>query len=141
MGLDQYAYRAAQAGQYEKFYSSAEYDPDTDTFVSAGHQKPEELAYWRKHHNLHGWMKRLYQERHDPAGAHSFNGIELELTRDDLKRLREDVLNNRLPDTNGPFFGYGQGADQHYRDYDLEFIKNALADDFLGYKIFYNSSW
>jgi hypothetical protein len=29
----------------------------------------------------------------------------------------------------------------YYHDKDLEFIKNARADLFLGLKVFYNSSW
>ena len=50
MGLDQYAY-ARQAG------------------VERGEdgENNEELAYWRKHNRLHGWMEDLYRDRGNPV--------------------------------------------------------------------------
>jgi hypothetical protein len=57
--------------------------------------KPKELAYWRKHPNLHGWMERLWEEQGRP-GAESptemFNGIEVELTWTDIENLEADIL-------------------------------------------------
>jgi hypothetical protein len=119
MGLDQYMYVAAKAG------SDSEH---------------REIGYRRKHPNLHGWMERLWMEK-DP-GAHlqtSFNGVELELTWADLERLEQDVLSGNLPKTTGFFFG--EGSDEYYRGTDLEFVKNAKAEVFMGLKVFYNSSW
>ena len=136
MGLDMYAYVAARAGQQNEFYEGAEWDEDTGNMVNPAVNKPRELAYWRKHPNLHGWMDRLYRER---GGHGDFNGDELELTADDLDQLEYDVLNNRLPPTSGFFFG--EGADDYYRDSDLKFIQEARAEMFLGLKVFYNSSW
>jgi hypothetical protein len=69
----------------------------------------------------------------------NFNGIELELTYEDLEILELDVITGRLPGTSGFFFG--NDADEHYKKQDLEFIKNARAELFLGLKVFYNSSW
>jgi hypothetical protein len=72
---------------------------------------------------------------HDPT----FNGIEIELTHKDLDDLERAVTHGQLPSTRGFFFG--DGADDYYRESDLEFIKNARAELFFGLKVFYNSSW
>ena len=116
MGLDMYAYTADKAGQE----------------VTA-----RELAYWRKHPNLHGWMERLAESKNLDYG--SFNGVELELTWADIDALEQAVTHRQLPATSGFFFG--RDADELYHESDLEFIKNARAELFLGLRVFYNSSW
>ena len=136
MGLDMYAYVAARAGQQNEFYEGAEWDEDSGNMINPAVNKPRELAYWRKHPNLHGWMERLWRER---GGDGDFNGDELELTAEDLDNLEYDVQNNRLPPTSGFFFG--EGADDYYKQDDLKFIQEARAEMFLGLKVFYNSSW
>lgn len=147
MGLDQYAYVAARAGQQNEFYDGAEFDEDTREYVNARVTKPRELAYWRKHPNLQGWMESLWKRKMHDANQHipesewgsSFNGIELELTAEDLDELERAVKKRKLPTTSGFFFG--DNSDQHYYQHDLEFIKAARAELFLGLKVFYNSSW
>jgi hypothetical protein len=102
--------------------------------------KPREIAYWRKHPNLHGWMEQLWRSRvTDPSTDPMFNGIELELTWEDLEQLEEDVKHGRLPHTTGFFFG--SDSDDYYRLQDLEFVRQARAEIFTGLKVFYNSSW
>lgn len=128
MGLDQYAYTASQAGSWDN---------------------SRELAYWRKHPNLQGWMERLYIRKAQETGNNieadenwnrsGFNGIELELTWEDLEQLEKDIKNNNLPNTQGFFFG--NNSDDHYRYQDLKFIRNAKAEIFVGLRVFYNSSW
>lgn len=127
MGLDQYAYAAAKA--------NTEYD--------TGNRR--ELAYWRKHPNLQGWMEQLWREKGCPGGdaANSdnwtFNGIELELTWEDLDALEQDITNARLPSTTGFFFG--NPSDDYYLQEDLTFIRKARAEIFTGLRVFYDSSW
>jgi len=136
VGLDMYAYVAARAGQQSEFYEGAEFDEISKDFVNTTVTKPRELAYWRKHPNLHGWMQQLWESR---GNSGTFNGIELELTYDDLEVLELDVIAGTLPNTSGFFFG--NDANDHYCEQDLEFIKNARAELFMGLKVFYNSSW
>jgi len=122
MGLDQYAYVAAKAEAWQ----------DGNT--------PRELAYWRKHPNLQGWMENLWRSRNtDPSADPAFNGIELELTWADIDQLEDDIKNKRLPATSGFFFG--TDSDDHYREDDLAFVRRARAELFLGLRVFYNSSW
>lgn len=131
MGLDMYAYVAGRKGQANEYWEN--YDGATDTSPV---EKPREIAYWRKHPNLHGWMNKLWTER---GGRGDFNGDELELTWDDLERLEYVVKHRELPSTTGFFFG--EDADDYYYVQDLEFVKQAKAELFLGLKVFYNSSW
>ena len=134
MGLDMYAYTATRAGQQNEFYETAEYVDNE--FVNSTVTKPMELAYWRKHPNLHGWMHQLWESRGNEG---DFNGDELELTAQDLDDLELAVTHGQLPTTGGFFFG--NPCDEHYREQDLEFVKNARAELFMGLKVFYNSSW
>ncbi len=146
MGLDQYAYVAARAGQRAEYWDGAELD-QYGKYVNTKVSEPREIAYWRKHPNLHGWMESLWKRRlHEvnqeiPEGqfGSGFNGIELELTMEDLDALEQAVKKRQLPKTSGFFFG--NDSNQHYYEHDLEFIKNARAELFLGLKLFYNSSW
>ena len=133
-----YAYVATKAGQQQEYYDGCEFNEQTREFENPAVTKPRELAYWRKHPNLHGWMEQLWQKK-NPEDMSTFNGIELELTYDDLEILELDVIAGTLPGTTGFFFG--NDADDRYRDQDLEFIKNARAELFMGLKVFYNSSW
>ena len=136
MGLDMYAYAAANEKQYGEFWENGEYDPDTKDYVNTVVSKPKELAYWRKHPNLHGWF---HQEWINQGNTGDFNGDQLEIDWAMLERLESAVVNGELPGTSGFFFG--EGADDYYRNQDLEFVQQARAELFLGLRVFYNSSW
>jgi hypothetical protein len=146
MGLDMYAYVASRSGQNNEWWDGAELNEDRD-YENPNVPKPKELAYWRKHPNLHGWMEQLWIRKlanegkspEESAWGSSFNGVELELNYEDLDALEKAVKKRKLPSTSGFFFG--NDADQHYYEHDLEFIKNARAELFCGLKVFYNSSW
>ena len=140
MGLDMYAYVAAKEGQQREFYESAEFDNDAKDFVNKTVEQPREIAYWRKHPNLHGWMEQLWNSRNGGnCDIANFNGIELEITWEDLEVLELDIMSGTLPNTTGFFFG--NDADEHYKEQDLKFVRDAKAELFCGLKVFYNSSW
>jgi hypothetical protein len=138
MGLDQYAYVAVRYGTQAEYYNDENYDKEDGDSTKVS--EPREIAYWRKHPNLHGWMERLWMEKDPGANLQtSFNGVELELTWDDLDRLEQAVTAGTLPTTTGFFFG--NDSDEYYQQQDLEFIKQAKFEIFVGLKVFYNSSW
>lgn len=139
MGLDQYAYVAMKERQQDEFWENAEKDPVTGDWINAQVEKPRELMYWRKHPNLQGWMRELWARKCQPEDDPMFNGVELELTWEDLDELEAAVQNGLLPPTNGFFFG--DDSDEYYKEQDLEFIKRARAELFMGLRVFYNSSW
>jgi len=136
MGLDMYAYSATKANQERDWWDGAEVDEQTKEYVNHKVARPRELAYWRKHPNLHGWFQKQWE---DQGNIGDFNGDELEITWDMLDQLEHDIKQRELPATNGFFFG--NPADDYYYNQDMEFIKNARAELFLGLKVFYNSSW
>ena len=117
MGLDQNAYAS--------FNDTNEEDKDR-----------VDLAYWRKHPNLQGWMENLYRGK---GGEGEFNCVSVQLTIEDLDSLETAIKDAALPETNGFFFG--DDSDDEYREYDLEFIKTARDYIGRGYKVFYSSWW
>ena len=136
MGLDQYAYAASKANAREEYYESKYEKGDRDAV-----DPTIEIAYWRKHPNLHGWMEQLWRTKNDMGSLDDpmFNGVELELTFDDIIQLEKDINEGNLPKTAGFFFG--SDSDEYYKEKDLEFVYEAKSRLFLGQKIFYNSSW
>lgn len=129
MGLDMYAY-VGVAGQREEYYN---------TFSSPTVQPVRDLAYWRKHGNLHGWMCNLWMSQAVGREAEEFNGVEFELSWDDIDLLERAVNGETLPETDGFFFGKADPS--RHKEYDLAFCANAKAETFLGMRVFYNSSW
>ncbi len=123
MGLDQYA--VARRGEpVKKEDGTLEY--------------PEkiEIAYWRKHPNLEGWMSNLYYEK---GGKDEFNCQEVELTLEDLDNLEKSIQLKNLPETSGFFFG--NESDDEYKEQDLEFVENARNAIEEGYTVVYTSWW
>ncbi len=130
MGLDQYAYASSEIKSEDR----------------------EEIAYWRKHNRLQGWMEQLWEKK----GRPHFNDIEnplgdfncqpVELTLSDIEQLEAHVENKSLPETGGFFFGGDSYADYEdpewgYKKTDLEFIGLARTALQEGKKVFYDSWW
>jgi hypothetical protein len=115
-----------------------------DTILSLKEDcKKVEIAYWRKHNALHGWMENLYVSK---GGTKEFNCIALLLTKEDLLQLKSDILDNKLKPTEGFFFGDTKKyEDVEYflkvRNEDLKYIDTALNEIELGNIIYYDSWW
>lgn len=137
MGLDQYAYASTEIKSEDR----------------------EELAYWRKHNRLHGWMEDLWEDKgrpnydniQNPLG--DFNCQPIELTSSDIEQLEAHVTNKALPETGGFFFGddsflwesedgqpFAKG-DYHYKLTDLKFVQDARNAIQKGKKVYYDSWW
>jgi hypothetical protein len=118
MGLDQFAYTVDKSGE------------------------KKDIAYWRKHPNLQGWMAQLWESKGCPnkhKDFDDFNTVPLELTANDLDSLEHDITNSHLPDTVGFFFG--KSSDDHYKEQDLEFIRQARQALDNGQTVVYDSWW
>ena len=123
MGLDQYAYSV---------------DPrlvegSVDFKVPDGSAR--QIAYWRKHPDLQGWMQELYLAK---GGQEEFNCVNVRLELEDLDALEEAVRDGDLPRTSGFFFGESTPDDQ---DDDLIFIRDARAELAEGRVVYYTSWW
>ena len=123
MGLDQYA--SARKGE-----------PQTDEDGYTYYEDSKELAYWRKHPNLQGWMENLWLAK---GGEGEFNCQDVELDLEDLDMLESTLDEQELPETVGFFFG--ENSDDHYAEQDCEFIREARAAIKQGYTVVYSSWW
>ena len=137
MGLDMNVYKTRFKPSKEVDFTEEIYPKGEDGY--ADYNNPvavvEELAYWRKHPDLHGWMENLYREK--GGREKSFNGDLVVLTLADLDRLEEDILRKNLPKTTGFFFGESGEISLQ----DLEFVLDARKAIQEGDTVFYDSSW
>ena len=125
MGLDMYAYSVAK-------------NEGNEDFSFCKDLAREEIAYWRKHHDLHGWMEYLYRDK--GGDADSFNCIPVRLTLEDLDNLRDDLMSSSLPETRGFFFGNNPPDEDSLRE-DLMFIAKARVEIEMGREVYYDSWW
>ena len=132
-----HVYRMKFTPTKEVDFNDELYGKDGDGEIDYENQivKTEEVAYWRKHPDLHGWMQKLYEEK--GGEDKSFNGDPVVLTLADLDRLEDDILGENLPETAGFFFGESGGMSLK----DLEFVLDARKVIQEGDTIYYDSSW
>jgi hypothetical protein len=123
MGLDMYALATKSK-------------PETDVDFSTKNFEQEEIHYWRKHPNLHGWMQNLYDAK--GGTSDTFNGDCVVLDSEDLDNLEQDVKDGNLPDTSGFFFG--QSGDDEIEN-DLLFVTKAREAISNGKTVYYTSWW
>jgi len=126
MGLDQYAFRVTDSGERT------------------------EIACWRKHNRLQGWMESLYIKK---GGTKEFNCVDVELEWEEIVQLATDIDNRHLPETEGFFFGsdsYSYIMDSSsdlghtdYQDYqaDMDFIEIAKLALDCNDRVVYSSWW
>lgn len=134
MGLDMYAI-AIKRDQI-----SNPDDPFDPQPVDPANANAEEIDYWRKFNNLHGWMERL-------AVAKGFDGVfnttKLLLTPADIDAL-EAATNDpttQLQPVGGFFFGsLGECNSDDIEDI-RDFVKTARARQADGYNVYYDSWW
>ena len=124
MGLDQYAYKSK--------VSIEEFTPDNI----------EEIFYWRKNPDLHGWMEHLWEKQNENLVVNNpdvqFNTVYLELTADDLAVLEHQNEHDALPETTGFFFGKSTSDDKEKNKKFIEIAKQAINDE---YRVYYFSWW
>ena len=96
-----------------------------------------EIAYWRKHPNLHGF----FEEQWNKAGwKGNMNCVPFELTEEILDVAIFNVMMNGLPQTEGFFFGESQHTKESVKN-DLEQLKKAKKEIVNGNKVFYVADW
>ena len=113
-----------------------------------------ELAYWRKHNRLQGWMEQLWYDKGRPNAQTDGNPmgdcncVDLELDANDIDSLEEAIENFALPETQGFFFGDDSylweseespsSANYFYKEQDLQFIEEARKALDKGDKVVYH---
>lgn len=121
MGLDMYAFKTN-----DKVTTEVDFDVEI----------ANELHYWRKYPNLHGWMERLYRAK--GGSTEAFNCAIFVLRASDLDELEKVIKTGRLPPTSGFFSGESDGSET---DDDLAFIAKAREAIRTGSTVFYTSWW
>lgn len=124
MGLDMYAFAVEKCDA-------------VDSLTIKKDCASDRLHYWRKHHDLHGWMQNLYNTK---GGCEDFNCQVVELNDEDLDSLEVALLDNELPTTTGFFFGNNPPNAETLKD-DLEFISKARKAIKEGKAVYYDSWW
>lgn len=107
-------------------------------------KEKSEFGYWRKHNALQGWMENLWRSKGCPnkeKDSEDFNCIPLDLTHEDLDALEKDLLDSRLPETTGFFFGSSTAEDNPHLEEDLDFVSQARQHLDSGLEIEYFSWW
>lgn len=132
MGLDQWAHK--RRGEPREVQTT---NIVGEPMTVQEYPENEEIAYWRKHPNLQGFMEQLYREK--GGEAESFNCVDVVLTSEDIDKLEQAVEGKQLPETSGFFFG--SNGDDYYAEQDREFIANARQAIADGYEIVYSSWW
>ena len=137
MGLDQYSFVVSRESVELK----------DNLIVINSDNEGEKIHYWRKHPSLQGWMENLYCEK---GGKGEFNCTPVVLLKEDLERLKNDILENKLPYTTGFFFGMDPSPSssnpeelEAYNEQkldDLDFVDRALKE-VSNNKIVYYTSW
>lgn len=124
MGLDMFAYAVP---------SELVGKQQTDVTLPEDYQR-EQIFYWRKHPNLHGWMHDLYKRKGGTDDDFNCNSVRLD--SDDLDELERDLTS--LPETEGFFFGESTPEDT---ERDKQFIALARQKLSEGFAILYDSWW
>jgi hypothetical protein len=122
MGLDMYVRKRKEKPEKDVDFESLDSD--------------EQVFYWRKHPNLHGWMEALYQKK--GGSGENFNLDTVLLTNDDIDKLEKAVNGRKLPKTEGFFFGRSRPEDKID---DLKFIERARQEIKEGFHLYYTSWW
>jgi hypothetical protein len=112
-------------------------------------EKILELGYWRKEPNLHGYIVQTFADGKDDCQ-------DIELSVEDLEKIREAVRNRQLPDTSGFFFGTAADPNSEsveerewalaFERETIEILDNAIAwangkDETAMRWIVYRASW
>lgn len=136
MGLDQFAYVTDD-------------ERCTGAFEVPDNIHQHSLAQWRKHPDLHGWMRELFRSKGGSVPptdeGHTFMGEDfnaghgVELTSTDLDALEQAINTRSLPKTMGFFFGESFIEDEI--EHDLRFVANARDAVTQGYRVYYTSWW
>lgn len=103
-----------------------------------GSEDRTEVAYWRKHPDLHGFIERTFYK-----GRDEFNCVEQPLTEADIDQIQDAVRARVLPNTSGFFFGRSyfpeDNAQERQRQDDEDIEKLEKAKDAIrrGDEVFY----
>jgi len=108
MGLDMYLNGVKIHRQYPQdesdFHPDTDLRPKMDSFPVT--RSVIYVGYWRKHADLHGYIVDTFADGVDECQ-------EIELTAENCTQIAEALANNKLPYTEGFFFGNEEIRDEY----------------------------
>ena len=108
MGLDMYLTGVKTHRRYPQ--DECDWSPDTDIRPKMDSfpvsTSKIDVGYWRKHADLHGYIVNTFADGKDECQ-------EIELTAEDCTQIAEALANNKLPHTEGFFFGSQEIRDEY----------------------------
>lgn len=103
----------------------------------------EEVAYWRKANQIHGWFVKNVQDGNDNCAEYHVSREVLQELIDECKSVLEKKANPKsaLPTTKGLFFGNDEYNESYYDDLrdTVSMIEPLLKEN--GGTFYYTSSW
>lgn len=93
----------------------------------------EQIGYWRKHPNLHGFIVQEFANGVDECQA-------IPLTLDNVKAIISATKEDRLPHTEGFFFGQSYPEDKEPTLEVFTKLFDKMNSD-PSYEVYYQASW
>ena len=97
-------------------------------------QNDKEIAYWRKHPDLHGFIVQTFAGGVDDCSKVWFNA-------ECVKGIINAVNQNRLPKTSGFFFGHSDSPFQSETIEKLQNVLSYLEGSPPNTYVYYQASW
>ena len=119
-------------------YLHEDYEDESKNIIMEGYRLKAyryDLGYWWKHPDLHGFIVENFATQDDCQPVY--------LDGDDLLTIIQAVQENRLPHTEGFFFGES-GNDEAQKAEDIQILSKArkwLADGDWTRSVYYQASW
>jgi hypothetical protein len=131
MGLDMYL-------NGEKFFWTNWKEPEKNFTIDGFKVNTQDLrlGYWRKHPNLHGYIVETFANGEDECQR-------IELSAENIKKIIAAVKENKLPHTEGFFFGSSEGIEAQET---IDIFTKALEwestkEKNVSRRVYYQASW
>ena len=115
--------------------------------MSVINENDEGIFFWRKFPSVHEWFRQLgIKKGIENCGRMFFNGVEVPITIQDIKKFKKDLLNKNMNyDVEGFFFGSDSDMTEeeysYYMEENMKSIKLMKQELQKGKKIYYTSWW
>jgi hypothetical protein len=151
MGLDMYLSKKTYVRQWDYQSPEEKYEvvvtkggkPVDNIKASRVKYIEEEVGYWRKANQIHGWFVENIQNGIDNCGEYYVSLTNLTKLLDVCKKVQADhsLAESLLPSTSGFFFGNTEYDEWYYTDIDntIAILEEAIMEN--GVEFYYSSSW
>jgi hypothetical protein len=104
-----------------------------DMYIFRKDKEDHELAYWRKHTNLHGYIVNTFANGVDECQV-------IPLSKNDLENIIQAVEEDNLPHIRQMFFGQSLPEDKYDELQQLKKVLSLMNQD-PKLEIYYQASW